>query len=1187
MIPQLRVRTEHSFRKAFGPIKRVVERLAEIDAPAAGIVDDATWGHAKWAKTATSPRFGVEVAIPRGEGLRPISWVLGREMRGFYRFSSAVLRESADPEQLLREYAPSLVRFAGAALEDPDLFDYVDINPASPLRQRAAIALAKRTGKPLVATSSAFYPGPTDEGAFLAIGGRETPSPQFLMGEVELRAALPAFSDGEWSKIRANTFEAAEAAASQLNKAGLIKVEGDLRALAAQGKAERLASGRLKAWTEVEEARLARELDLIESKDFSSYFLVVADLIRWSKTKMLVGPGRGSSSGSLLCFLIGITEVNPLDHGLLFERFVDLTRSDLPDIDIDFDDSKRELAFEYLSEKYGRDNVARIGSINTLKPRSAMFEACKRLAIPNKDRFDVINVLLEYSSGDARYGHGIEDTFANTEPGRKFLENYPAAEVVTKIENHAWHAGVHAAGVIVSNEPVIDFCTVTPEGIAQTDKKGAEQLNLLKIDALGLRTLGVLSDAGISQETLYNLPLDDPKVFEVFNQRRFCDIFQFEGAAMRSVSARVPITSFKQLDHITAIARPGPLVGGATGHYIDRAAGREEPTPPHPLMAESVADTFGVIIYQEQVMKIAKEVGGFSWEGVTFLRKAMSGRLGAEFFDKQGENFLAGATERGMPAAEATALWKSICTFGSWAMNACIKGSVKIKVANASNAVPPDATIEFLYEKYKVNPSPWIKQRKSMPVLLCVGDDGIARPTMAKDIIKSGKKECVKLTFNDGREIECTADHRFIINGRWQRCGNAKRGAKFNAVTRDHSPVDRALNPGKGRGWSAGSHWQDGKAPIINGKTPEKHKFKAANKGSPCEDCGATIARMEAHHNDFVGGNERPEDMAWLCSGCHKKRHIAHGDRRGPYARGHVPDEPAILESIESIGAHETYDIEMPAPHHNFVLANGIVTHNSHTAAYATISYWCAWAKAYTPLEFAAASLRRAKGDEHAFSILRELAGEGIGYIAFDAEKSQADWAAIDGKIVGGFTSLKGIGPAKAKTLIEKREKGNLTPEDLAKYLPSKFENLYPIRSKYAAMINDPFKHGCREGSVISPCAEMPEEGEVLLIGKMFKKTMRDKNEAILRAKRDGAYWKNKQSLFLDFWIIDDSGTPILCRIDPWRFEEIGRPFYEESEVDETEVLVRGKRIPNFSMLSIIKVRILNRKDKEAADATN
>lgn len=929
MIPQLRVRTEHSFRKAFGPIKRVVERLAEIDAPAAGIVDDATWGHAKWAKTATSPRFGVEVAIPRGEGLRPISWVLGREMRGFYRFSSAVLRESADPEQLLREYAPSLVRFAGAALEDPDLFDYVDINPASPLRQRAAIALAKRTGKPLVATSSAFYPGPTDEGAFLAIGGRETPSPQFLMGEVELRAALPAFSDGEWSKIRANTFEASEAAASKLNKAGLIKVEGDLRALAAQGKAERLASGRLKAWTEVEEARLARELDLIESKDFSSYFLVVADLIRWSKTKMLVGPGRGSSSGSLLCFLIGITEVNPLDHGLLFERFVDLTRSDLPDIDIDFDDSKRELAFEYLSEKYGRDNVARIGSINTLKPRSAMFEACKRLAIPNKDRFDVINVLLEYSSGDARYGHGIEDTFANTEPGRKFLENYPAAEVVTKIENHAWHAGVHAAGVIVSNEPVIDFCTVTPEGIAQTDKKGAEQLNLLKIDALGLRTLGVLSDAGISQETLYNLPLDDPKVFEVFNQRRFCDIFQFEGAAMRSVSARVPITSLRSLDHITAIARPGPLVGGSAGHYIDRANGREEPTPPHPFAAESVADTFGVIIYQEQVMNIAKEVGGFSWEGVTFLRKAMSGRMGAEFFDQQGENFLAGATERGMTKEDATALWKSICTFGSWSMN------------------------------------------------------------------------------------------------------------------------------------------------------------------------------------------------------------------------------------------------------------------RAHTASYAMISYWCAWAKAYKPLEFAAASLRRAKGDEHAFSILRELAGEGIGYIAFDAEKSQADWAAVDGKIVGGFTSLKGIGPAKAKTLIEKREKGNLTPEDLAKYLPSKFENLYPIRSKYAAMINDPFKHGCREGSVISPCAEMPEEGEVLLIGKMFKKTMRDKNEAILRAKRDGAYWKNKQSLFLDFWIIDDSGTPILCRIDPWRFEEIGRPFYEESEVDETEVLVRGKRIPNFSMLSIIKVRILNRKDKEAADATN
>ena len=216
--------------------------------------------------------------------------------------------------------------------------------------------------------------------------------------------------------------------------------------------------------------------------------------------------------------MLRITEVNPLDHDLLFERFIDLNRSDLPDIDIDFSDTKRDMVFEYLAERYGRRNVARIGNVSTLKARSVIARVTERLGIPEKEKFDVLNVLVEYSSGDARYGHALEDTLSQTDPGRRFAAKYPEAAVMFELENHASHTSVHAAGVIVCNDAIADYCTVGPDGVAHLDKPDTERLNLLKIDALGLRTLGVIEDAGVvTGGQLYALQLNDPEVFRVFN----------------------------------------------------------------------------------------------------------------------------------------------------------------------------------------------------------------------------------------------------------------------------------------------------------------------------------------------------------------------------------------------------------------------------------------------------------------------------------------------------------------------------------------------------------------------------------------------------------------------------------------------------------------------------------------------
>lgn len=672
-IPQLRVRTEFSFRKTFAPIHRVGAALAALETPAAGIVDGGTWGHVRFSKEAAKrgfkPLFGTELTFVQEDGKKPVAWCLASDTKAFYQFSSAARREGADLHELFASKT-GLVRFAGTALEDPELFDYVDLSPASPVSNRRAMRLAAATGKPMVITSDNWYPALSDYNAFMAICAQDRVTPQHLLSQDEMRKQFRFLDDDQFKQAVYHTFQAAERCANELPKAPIIRVEGDLRALAQAGRDRRLRLGHLTSWSKEYADRFERELVAIQEKDFDSYFIVVADLISWAKERMLVGPGRGSSAGSLVCYCLAITEVDPIPHQLLFERFIDVTRADLPDIDIDFSDTKREQVFTYLDEKYGRDNVARIGNINSLKPKSALAEVCKRLGVPDNERFDVLNVLVEYSSGDARYGHSLEDTMTNTEPGRRFVEKFPEAMVVRDAENHAWHTGVHAAGVIVCNVPVTDYCTVGADGVAQIDKPDSEHLNLLKIDALGLTTLGIIEDAGVvTGDQLYALRHDDPAVLRIFDEKKFCGVFQFEGAAQRTVSAEVVADSFRTLDHVTALARPGPLGGGAAEKYINRKAGREEVTYTHPALAEVLADTYGVVLYQEQVMRIVRDLGKFSWADTTVIRKAMSGRKGKEFFDQQGEKFIAGALQDGIERPVAAEIWKEMCNFGAWGMN--------------------------------------------------------------------------------------------------------------------------------------------------------------------------------------------------------------------------------------------------------------------------------------------------------------------------------------------------------------------------------------------------------------------------------------------------------------------------------------------------------------------------------------
>ena len=677
---QLRVKTEYSFGETFLPIERTVARLKALGATAAGIVDPGTWGHVQWgaacARAGILPLFGVQIAVvPSLEAEdRPAMWFLANSSDSLvelYRLSSLAQRQALrGAPRLLRSdvlgASPGVLRFAGQVTDGAFLQAagaVLDLDPSLPQLNRRKVRLAKELGLRLVVTSDAAYPSVADRQAFEMLGGAGKTTPQHLLSAEELRAV--AMEAGAKSELLFATAQkiAEQCGEVKLPKAPIIQLSGNLEALCRTG-----AQRRGTAWSEVYEARLKRELELIRSKRYDSYFLMVADMVRYAKQRMLVGPSRGSAAGSLVCYLSGITEIDPIPAELIFERFIDVTRNDLPDIDLDFPDNKRELVIQYLRDKYGAANVAHIGTVSRYKPKSALAAVGKRLGIPPWEFDGVKDSIFERSSGDSRANFSLLDTLEQTDPGRKLLEKFPAVRLAAEIEAHASHAGVHAAGVLVCNDAIENYCTVTAEGVAQVDKKDAEKLNLLKIDILGLRTLGVLEDSGVAVDW-YGLKFDDPAVFDVINKRRFAGVFQFEGLSLQSVAGQMVTRDLNDISHITALARPGPMASGGATQFLVRRAGKEKFRTPHPLMDKYVKDTYGVVVYQEQVIQICREIGKLNWEDTTSIRKAMSGRLGVEFFNKFQNVFVKGAAEEGIDETAAKEIWSQINTMGSWAFN--------------------------------------------------------------------------------------------------------------------------------------------------------------------------------------------------------------------------------------------------------------------------------------------------------------------------------------------------------------------------------------------------------------------------------------------------------------------------------------------------------------------------------------
>lgn len=664
----LRLRTEYSFGETFAPLPRVIERLKAIGCTAAGMVDKAsTWGHVPWHKACTAagiaPLLGVELCVS-DDDTKPSMWFLARTTEGLSELYHAV--SLAHRQQLSGKHGSTprlyrgdvaamsgdIVKFAGEVSDGAFLANVgavIDINPASRVLNARKLQVARAHGLRVVHTGDNSYCRPEDRSVFeLASRAGLKQTPQHIVDSL----------DGQ--DVAADI--AASCVGLKLPHAPMVRAPGNLEAICREGIAARGM-----AWSDEYEKRLQYELELIRSKDYESYFIVVADMVQYAKQHMLVGPSRGSAAGSLVCYTSRITEIDPIPPRLYFERFIDVTRTDLPDIDLDFPDDKRHMVFEYMAEKYGADNVAHIGTVGRFKPKSALIQVCKALSIPPTATGAVKVAMIERGIADSRAANCLEDTFKTTGPGQEFIKAYPQAEAAMLLEDHASHTGVHAAGLIVCPDDIRNYAAIDENGIACVDKHSADVLGLLKIDVLGLRTLSVLADSGVGIDW-YNLPFDDAATLSVFNDQRLSGIFQFDGNAMQSISKSINYKSIVEIDAVTALARPGPFASGVTVKYINRSNG-EPWTPIHPKVEALMAETYGLPLYQEHTLAIVRDIGMFGWDETSFVRKAISKRLGKEFFGKFLDKFLAGAAKQGIPEAAARETWELINAMGAWQMN--------------------------------------------------------------------------------------------------------------------------------------------------------------------------------------------------------------------------------------------------------------------------------------------------------------------------------------------------------------------------------------------------------------------------------------------------------------------------------------------------------------------------------------
>ena len=610
-------------------------------------------------------------------------------------------KDTERAQRLVREYQDIFGR-DNFYLEIMPHFEFPDMRSTN----EALALLSAKTGSRLVATNDVHYVRPDDSEAqdilvSVQTGGAKLDDENRLTMK---KANLSLRSGEEMAALFPEHPEAIAATSEIAQRVSLditlgknqlptyqvpegFDADSYLRKLCLEGLRHRYADD-----TPQIRERLDYELTVIRQTGFASYFLIVQDFVAWAKNhKIVVGPGRGSAAGSLVSYVLGITNIDPLKYDLLFERFLNPERISMPDIDLDFTDTRRDEVIDYVAQKYGRDHVAQIITFGTMAARAAIRDTGRALGMPYSF-CDTVAKMIPFNPTQGEKSGWLKKTLSSVREFRDLYDRDPEAKRLIdramKLEGVARHASTHACGIVISPRPlseIVPLQLATKHGakktgdaesqvvVTQYEMHAVEDLGLLKMDFLGLRNLTIIEETlklirrlhGITID-IDRIPLDDRKTYALFQQGASLGLFQFESAGMRRYLKELKPTEFEDLIAMVSLYRPGPME--LIPSYIRRKHGQERVTYLHPKLAPILKNTYGIGVYQEQMMQITRDLAGFSFAEADTMRRAIGKKI-KSLLAQQQEKLVVGMMKNGIDRRTAEAIWDLFPPFARYGFN--------------------------------------------------------------------------------------------------------------------------------------------------------------------------------------------------------------------------------------------------------------------------------------------------------------------------------------------------------------------------------------------------------------------------------------------------------------------------------------------------------------------------------------
>lgn len=788
------------------------------------------------------------------------------------------------------------------------------------------------------------------------------------------------------------------------------------------------------------------ELDVIRRMGFNDYILIVWDIVNWCrKNKIAVGPGRGSAAGSVICYCIGITKVEPFRFGLYFERFLNPDRISLPDIDLDFDCNRRDDVIQYIKQRYGDDHTSQIITFSELRSRAALKECGRALSFPVHE----VNALTQKVRSIFGKPQTLEEAFEN--PDTRDLSLYESLhrpeirklyDVAKQIENLPRHHGVHAAGIVISDIPIMERVPLQVDRknsnvfLTQFAKEQIDDLGLLKMDILGLATLTIIDKALALIKQRHNIeididtiPQDDGWVYNFISSGKTRGVFQLDKPPMARFLRILKPRCIDDIIAAGALHRPGPMGEGMDMIFAKRKNGELDIMYEHPDLEPILKNTLGVITYQEQIMTMLRKLCGWSMSEADQARKAI-GKKKKEDLDKIAPKFKADGLKNGYTQEVLDRIWSLIQTFAAYGFNLCIDGETKLYRQSNQHGFNPTVAEMYhtlhnkeyvktyncksLHDKYK---------RSGYGKCLSLDKDYRIYQNKIINITAMGVQKVFKVITQDGHIIICTANHKFPTTNGEKLLSECTVGTllfcldKYEKTLNNYNLYDTPINNWPIKGQMGFQKRENGHSVILEAK-----KLEYRNMQKPCEYCGTNFhSTFEIHHKDKDRTNNTLDNLTWVCNSCHKKLDYQLG-RTKQYGKGMLSKTTSIV-SIEPYGEKEVYDIEVEGPNHNFLIDNGLVVSNSHAACYGLIGYQTAWLKTYYTIEYIVAlmSVEFSKTDELA-AYCREAGELGIKVLAPDIHESDVFPKIVDNQTIRfGLASVKGVGIQAAQAIVEAR----------------------------------------------------------------------------------------------------------------------------------------------------------------------